>query len=86
MWDPGEVLAPALPWRAHYNALLPDNTARQNTATLTLFGIDYPAYADIDFAGVLPTSEVNASLTVNDDYWSKPGSPGPSRPRRVRNL
>ncbi|MCW5844926.1 MAG: carboxypeptidase regulatory-like domain-containing protein [Caldilinea sp.] len=56
-----------------YNALLPNNTTRQNTATLTLFGIDYPAYADIDFAGVLPT-EVNASLTVNDDY-SQAGSP-----------
>ena len=50
-----------------YAASLPDNTARQNTAALTLFGHSYSAYVDIDFAGVLP-AEVNASLTVKDTY------------------
>ena len=60
-------VAPGSTETCTYSALLPDAATRLNTATLTLFGYDYEGTATIDFGSVLP-AEVNASLTVNDDY------------------
>jgi hypothetical protein len=52
-----------------YSSSLPDGTTRLNTATATLFGVDYTGTASIDFTGVTPTT-TDATASLDDDLDS----------------
>jgi hypothetical protein len=50
-----------------YSATLPDNATRLNTATATLFGVNYTGTASINFTGVNPTT-TDATASLDDTF------------------